>query len=373
MSTVAVLGATGFTGRLLATTLVERGHAVVLVGRDGTALETVAASLGDAVVAVRTAGISDGDPSDRLVAATDGVDAIASAVGGDGEVVHAVRTAAVRAGRPLVDTAADVAGVRRAVAELDDEARAAGLPVVPGVGWHTAPGDLLAAVTARRLERPRDVHVAYVVPDRGGVLAASSRGSRFELVGQLAVPTGALVDGETSDERPGEQRRLAWFPRPVGPHHAAGVAGLEPLSVPRHVPGVRTVRTYLAVSSLRAEVLQAVANLSRWDRTRRTVERALVRGAPGDGPPPQRRRASRWACVVEVAGDDGLARGWANGRDPHGVTALTAAVVTESLLAGRAAAGVLPPALAGVADDLLDAVAGASDVRWSATRIEPDG
>jgi short subunit dehydrogenase-like uncharacterized protein len=368
MSTVALVGATGYTGRLVAGVAVGRGHELVLVGRDATALRGVAADHGDRVRDVRVADASD--PT-ALAAATAGVDVVISSVGGDEEAVHATRRMAVVAGRPLVDTAADDHTVRRAVDELADDARSAGLPVVPGVGWRTLFGELLAVVAAERVDRPREVHAAYVVPDRGGLTAASSRGERLAFGAGLRRPMPVRHLGTDRQELPGEERRLAWFPRPIGPHHAAGVAGLESWAVPVHLPTLRTVRTYLAVSSLRAEGLQALANTSRWAPVRRTVDRVLGRGEPGSGPTAEQRRASRWACVVEVEGEDGLARGWANGRDPHGTTALAAVLVAEAALRHPGPGGVIPPGRVAAPRTLLDAIAGASEVRWSVSRPEP--
>lgn len=373
MPVLAIVGAAGYTGRLVAAAAVARGHEVVLVARDVDRVREVADGLPPdggpgGVRGVRVADVTD---PDAIRAALAGVDVVVSAVGGDAEVVHGLRRTVVETGTPTVDLSASAVGLRRAADELDASAREAGVALVAGVGWRTLPGDLLTSVAAGRVERPRAVHVAYVVPDAGGLLRASSTGARRELAGELLATGVAVVDGATADERPGEERRLAWFPRPIGPHHAAGVPGAEPIGVPRHLPGVEVVRTYLAVSSLRAELLQAAANLSRWSRLRPYVADRIARGLPGAGPSRERREATRWACVVEVEGRDGLARAWMNGRDPHGTTALMAVVVTEAVAAGRASTGVVPPALVDVPDALLDAVADAGTTRWSVSRLSP--
>src|SRR5690606_24118167 len=142
----------------------------------------------------------------------------------------------------------------------DADARTTGTVVVLGVGWRTAIGDLLAAVAAERVLAASEVHVAAVVPDPGGLLRAASTGTRRGIASTLGQPTLAFHHGERTQELTGEERRLAWFPRPFGPRHAAGVPGLEALSVPRYLPQVRTVRSYVALSSLQAELLQATAN-----------------------------------------------------------------------------------------------------------------
>lgn len=288
------------------------------------------------------------------------------AVGGvRGADSAALRRAAVTAGIPLIDTDADLAGVRAARDELDVAARDAGVPLVLGVSWRTVLGDLLAAVSARHLVHVDEVHVAYTVPDRGGVLAAATPDGRAGLATHLPGPAVARVRGEVVEERLAEHRRLAWFPRPLGPHHAASVPGLEPLWVPSHLE-VGTVRTYVAASSMRAELLQAAGNLAGWGPTADRVQRWLARpGVPVTG-------ATRWACVAEVARGETPVRGWANGRDPGAVT--TAAVVALGrTLAGRhgVAAGVLAPTQVADPEATLDAIAVGAGMRWSV--VVPEG
>lgn len=357
---LALFGATGFTGRLLVAAAAERGHEIVLVGRDRDALGEIAAGQ-DAVQDVRVCDVTD--PS-----------AVRGALGGTGVIVAAlsgaatdgVRRAAVGQGRPLVDTDADVLRFRTGRRALDADARAAGIPAVWGAGWRTAVGELLMAVAAPRLAAPREVHVAYTVPDRGGVVAASSSGERAAFADALRRPITAWADGGPVTDVLGERRRLAWFPRPLGPHHAASVPGLEALWAPSSLPDLDTVRTYLAVSSLRAELLQAAGNLSRWEPGRRRLSAWLTRGAPGGGPPPAARASTRWACVAEVGGDGPTVRGWANGHDPHGVTATIAVVLAEALATSPpATGGVLAPSAVASPGEVLDALAAAGALRWS--------
>jgi hypothetical protein len=172
--------------------------------------------------------------------------------------------------------------------------------------------------------------------------------------------------GRVVEELPGEVRRLAWFPRPVGPVHAAGVPAPEPLTVPRHVPSARTVRTYLALSSWRAELLQAAGNLARRPRGRRLLADRLTSRA--GTPSVAQRAAARWACVVEAEGEEGVARAWAYGTDPYGTGAASIVALAEAVLAGRADAGVVPPALVEVPADLLDTLSARTDLRWSVSR-----
>jgi hypothetical protein len=361
MPRLVLLGATGTIGRRIARTLVDAGHEVVLTGRDPRTLHELAASLDAPRVAVRPLD-ADGSLA-ALTAAIDDADLAVSALPVTAGVAGRALDAAVAAAVHLVDTVDVQSHLRHAFEHHDAATRGSGTVVVPGVGWRTATGDLLAAVAAERVLAPRAVHVAATVPDPGGILRAASPGTRRGIASALGAPSVAFDGGAWVDELPGEERRLAWFPRPHGPRHAANVPGLEPLSVPRHLPHVRTVRSYVAVSSLGAELLQAGANLARWEPARRRLAARFDRGAH-----PRRPTASRWAVVAEVEGEDGLARAWANGHDADLATALLVTAVVSSVLDGHADAGVLPPARAGDPRALLDAVAAASSVRWSVSR-----
>jgi hypothetical protein len=361
MPTIAVLGATGALGRRVVGRLPDED--VVLVGRDVASLEAAAADRGGRT-RVRVVA-SDADVAGLAAALADS-DLAVSALPITGGVAARVADAAVHAGVALVDTVDSQPHLRRSYDELDAVARRRGSVVVPGIGWRTAVGDLLTAVAAGRVDGPRHVHVAAVVPDRGGVLGTASPGVRAAIRDELGVPALAFDHGARVEELPGEIRRLAWFPRPFGPHHAVGVPGLEPLSVPRHLPTVRTVRSYIALSTTRAELLQAAANLARRPAVRARLARRLERGPDRAAP------GARWAVVAEVAGaEDELARAWMNGRDHLDASARLVTATVEAVLAGGVPPGVVPPALVTGPRDLLDTVTAGSEIRWSVSDPRP--
>lgn len=359
---VGLVGARGLVGRAVAAQLRDAGHELVVLARDPQ--RCLEALRGDGLEAEAAALDLDGPSASLRPVLTEAApDVVIDAVGASG---HALAEATVAASTPLVDLTADLHAVRERIELLDGPAREVGTTVVVGAGVVATPGDLLAAVAGSAVTRPRELHVAHVLPD-GGLRRAASVGMLRTAASLVARPVLALDAAELTEEPLAEARRLAWFPRPVGPHHAVAVPGLEPLLVPRHVGGLRTVRTYLAVRSARAELVQLLGNLARSERARPRVQRWVTGREPSD-PSPELLAATRWACVVEAAGEDGVARAWMNGRDPYAITGLLATILAERVLAGRAAAGVVPPALVDVAADLLDEVAARSRVRWSVVR-----
>ena len=363
MACVAIVGATGTVGGELLHHLTAAGHDIV--GLVHPACATAArADLERPGVEVRTLP-ADPQPADGPAwgTALAGVDAVVNAAGaaaGPGLV-----DAVIAVGLALVDLEPEQPPVLETFDTRGDTARRTGAAVVPGAGLQHAVGDVLTAVAAAAVELPAEAHVAYLFPGRRGMLRGASRGRRHSAAAALGSSVEALVRGETTVELPGEARRLAWFPRPVGPSHAAGIGSGEVRSVPRHVSELRTVRTYLAVPTWRAELLQAVAALAGRPSLRRRLVRRLERERPAPGPAV--RAAARWGCVAEVEGADGIARAWAYGHDPYAFSAAVAAAVVEGVLARPELAGVLAPAQVLAARDLLDRISDDTDMRWSRT------
>ncbi|MGH3441042.1 MAG: hypothetical protein ACRDUY_03150, partial [Nitriliruptorales bacterium] len=172
--------------------------------------------------------------------------------------------------------------------------------------------------------------------------------------------------------------------------------GAEPLLVPRHVPGVSEVRTYLALPGVAADAAQVAARLASTGPVK-TLLRLLLTLGP-EGPSAARRQRTRWACVAEAVapragGDDSqppvarawarggdkprdpvparrsnpppVARAWARGRDVYGLTGEIVALGADLLLReGPRGRGVAAPAEAFDARGFLDELAAVTSLRW---------
>ncbi len=304
------------------------------------------------------------------------VEVVVLATGGDLPGTRETVTTALERGVHVVD-------VDREVGHLDwlqRQASGSGAPaggnpsgawVVGAAGVRFAVGDLLAGLAAELVAAPADLHVAYTA---GGGRTLVTPGERRAERAALGRPAQALQGHQPVEEHPGEVRRLAWFPRPVGPAHAAAVPGGEVLTVPLHRPELAAIRTYEALPSWRAELLQARANLARTRWGRRVLTRRLQGRVPRPGP--ARRAGQRWGCVAEVAGRGELGRAWAYGHDPVKVTAALAAELATRLAAVAAVpgqGGLRAPSQVAPASAVLDAIADATDLRWSRTHVDlPD-
>lgn len=373
--TIIVLGATGFTGRLIVAELCRRQHHPVLAGRDLMSLASVADEHGlgmDNLVEIDVT-------SPNFASSLRHADIIINTVGPFVRLGPAVVDAALAVGADLVDISGEQAHLVR-LADDDARAKAAGITLVPAAGFDFAPGELLAGVCAATQPRVTDIDICYAVAtERPSIrlqrrAPMSSHGTRTSVAAMLSQEHKAFVDGKLVYESIGQARRLAWFPRPVGPRHAAGIPGGEAVLVPRRMPSVTNVRTYLAMPTWRAELLQAVGTLARGERFGNWLHARLTSNA--NDPTPQVRECTKWAAVCEARFQREVVRSWAWGTDPYGFTASAAVAATERLIELRNSRQTMPGvrSIAELAEPqaMLDRLAVRSDLRWgSATATLP--
>jgi short subunit dehydrogenase-like uncharacterized protein len=341
---IAVYGATGYTGKLVARELARRGVDFVLSGRSAGKLRALAGELG-------------GDPPVRP-ASLDDRDALRHVLGDCAAVINCagpfmrygepVVRAAVETGTHYVDTTGEQPFMRFIYERLDDAARAAEVAVVPAVGFDYLPGDLLSALVSRDVEPLEELVLAYAA--RG---FAATRGTLHS--GLEMMRAGGL------EYRDGELRPVGWrprrvhvkFPEPIGRLAMLAFPSGEVLTVPRHT------RTRNVVTLINAGVAsppgmpdelvpltQPALTLALHTPAKALAD--LVIDRLPEGPSEEQRRAARFTIVAIARGEDGrVGRGIVTGGDVYGLTAVTA-VHSASLLADSDydRAGALSPASA---------------------------
>jgi short subunit dehydrogenase-like uncharacterized protein len=149
---VVVYGATGHTGRFVVAELLRRGFAPVLSGRDAATLEVLAQEFGAASggLEVRPATVDDAASLDKALT---GAAAVVNCAGPFAVTQGPVVAAALRAGIPYVDVAAEIeanASMFADATDVGEAARKAGTAVLPAMAFYGGLGDLL--VTAAMAE-----------------------------------------------------------------------------------------------------------------------------------------------------------------------------------------------------------------------------
>ena len=284
---VALLGATGYTGRLAAAEFERRGIPHRLGGRSKERLDAVPSTAERYVVDIA-------DPS-SLDAFVDGADVLASCLGPFALHGWPAVEAAVRNGLPYVDST----GEWSFMAEVYRRHRGTGPALVPACGFDYVPGDLGAAIAARELGTPpSEVDVVYQMSGGG-----TSRGTAKSGLGMM------------TSVRPRVGRLTV-----AGAPSAVTLPWGEQWTVPLHEPQA-TVRTGFAAPAWAATVGGvAVPLLLPAVRLARPLLDRLVERMP-EGPPPEARAetvTSTWSIARAGARQVGVR---VQVRDAYGMTA----------------------------------------------------
>ncbi|MGV9700242.1 saccharopine dehydrogenase family protein [Streptomyces sp. NPDC003470] len=306
---VTVYGAYGHTGRFVVARLRDRGFVPVLSGRDAGKLKALAAELGGEWD-VRPAPVDDPAALDGALA---GAAAVLNCAGPFATTAAPVVEAALRAGIPYVDVAAEIEANIDTFTEFGDRARAAGTIVVPAMAFYGGLGDLLVTAAMGEWTSADEAHIAYGLsswhPTAGtraaGAVSRERRGGRG-----VRYTEGRLQYHE--DALPA----LDWpFPDPMGTRAVLGEFTMaDVVTVPSHLP-IPEVRTYMTV--------EAARDLSAPD-------------TPAPAPADTNGRSAQTFLVDAVVRSGGRERrALARGTDIYAVTAPLAVEAVDRILTGR--------------------------------------
>ena len=348
---LVVLGATGYTGRLIAHELASdpeaRSDGFVVAGRDPERLKRLAAELGGGATP-RVADVTEPGSLRRLIRPGD---AVINCAGPFEELGEPVVRACVEAGAHYVDTTGEQPFMRAMHAGYHDAAMAADVSVVNGMAFEYALGDCAVAITAASLPEPlRAVDVIYAWNG-----TASSTGTRRTSVGILGRRAWRLEDGHWRRGPLGARRRAVTLASGRALHAITFGTG-EVVTVPRHLE-VETVRGWLVVGRVAARLAPFLAPALP---VAVPLLRPVIEGlaARADDPTADDRAASRFTIRVELEGADGATRAAeVRGRDPYGITAAIAIAGARRARTPGAPRGVLAPAQLVEPGPFLDALA----------------
>ena len=347
---IAVYGATGYTGRLVAAELAEAGAEFVIAGRNPEKLEALRAELG-LEAAPRTASVDDPDSLRKLLADCAVVVNCAGPFVLHGEPVL---RAAVETSTHYLDTTGEQPWMKMAFERYGPGASDARIAVIPAMGFDYVPGDMLAALTAEGMGEVDEVTLAYAWFD-------------FDPTRGTAMTTLEILGGQAV-----EWRKLQWlpaekplsgasfdFPEPIGHQRMLRYPAGEQITVPRHI-ATRRVQTLMTASTFAphprlAALMQLLARptgLALRTPLKRALRAAISR-LP-EGPSEKDRVAARYTIVCEVTRGKEIRRGILHGRDTYGITA---ALISRGALAasrtGFSARGALAPSQAFEPKDFL--------------------
>mgnify|MGYP003887191975 CR=1 FL=1 len=221
---IAVFGAGGHTGRFVVAELLRRGLMPIAVVRNTAKL--VEDSVFGPKIALREASIDD---ATSLDSAFTGVAAVINCAGPFLETAGPIAAAAIRAGAHYLDVTAEQPSASATFAAFDDAARAAGVLVLPAMGFYGGFGDLLISAALERSLDVDDIRIGIALdswhPTKGTRITGERNTARRLVVsqGELVPLTPAADDLELD------------FPEPFGRQAVVALPFSEVPVITRHL------------------------------------------------------------------------------------------------------------------------------------------
>jgi short subunit dehydrogenase-like uncharacterized protein len=327
-----IYGANGYTGTLIARRAAAKGLPAVLAGRRAEAVSALAGALGSPSQAF------DLEHAAELDAALQGIAVVLNCAGPFSRTAAPLVQACLRARAHYLDITGEL-GVLEALSGRDDEAKAAGITVLPGAGFDVVPSDCLAAHVQRRL--PSATHLTLA----------------FETTGRMSRGTATTAIEEAHGggviRREGRLVRVpsAWRTRTIdfgaGPRRAVSLPWGD-VATAYHTTGIGNIEVYAALPAL----TRASIRMARWagpllasPHLQRLLKARVQRGPAGPSDAERARGGSRlWAEATDGAGQARRAR--LQAPEPYELTSWTALELAERALRGELPPGFQTPARA---------------------------
>ena len=307
--TVVVFGAYGHTGRFVVAELLERGYVPIVSGRNPEQLRALAASY-DPGLDARPASVDDPAALDRALA---GAAAVINCAGPFAVTAAPVIEAALRAGIPYVDVAAEIEANLDTFTHFGERARAANAVVIPAMAFFGGLSDLLVTAAMGDWTSADEAHIAYGLSSWHPTAGTRTAGavSRDRRNGRRVRYSGGRLEYH-DDALP----TLKWsFPEPMGTREVIGEFSMaDVVTVPSHLD-VPEVRSYMAAEAARDLAAADTPTPVAVDEDGRSAQTFVV------------------DVVVRAGGVE--RRAVARGRDIYAVSAPLAVEAVGWVLAGR--------------------------------------
>ena len=336
-----IYGANGYTGALTARMAVAQGLRPVLAGRNADAVEALAAELG---LDARVFDLTDPAAVDAGLAE---MAVVLHCAGPFTRTSKPMADACLRTGVHYLDITGEI-NVFATLAARDDEAKQAGVMLLPGAGFDVVPTDCLAAHLHRRLPTATRLVLAFQA------LSDVSHGTATTVIEQMGQGRGGMV------RRDGQLVAVptAWKTREIdfghGPRQAMTVPWGD-VATAFHTTGIPNIEVYMALSPPMIRAAKAgrlLAPLMGLGPVQALAKRWVAARPPG---PSDAVRARGFSRLWGMACDDAGACVESRMQTPEGytLTALASLVIVEKVLAGDAPVGYQTPASAYGADWVL--------------------
>ena len=346
-----IYGANGYTGELITRFAAERGLTPILAGRSETKIDEVARRHG-----LEHRGFSLDDKAALDDALTE-VDVVLHCAGPFSLTSRPMVDACIRNKKHYTDITGEIA-VFEACAARDDEARKAGVMLMPGVGFDVVPSDCLARHLKDRLPSATQLTLAFYGMGR------LSHGTQATMTMNVGKGGAIRREGKITSVP------AAWRTREIDFGEMTRTAVTIPwgdVATAWYSTGIPNIEVYTVVPA-EAIRLMKVSRYLGWLLATGFAQKYLQRNIPPGGPSDEERARGRtlmWGEARDEFGNHVQAR--QQGPEGYTLTAIAALTIVEKILAGGLTRGYQTPAKAYGADFVLE-IAGVmrQDVKESA-------
>jgi len=325
-----IYGATGYTGKLIAEEAAKRGLKPILAGRSLEKVKAIADRLGLESQAFDLKQMSKANLS--------GINLVLHCAGPFSQTSAPMVAACLSAGAHYLDITGEIDVFEHAYT-LDDKAKAAGVVLMPGVGFDVVPSDCLAKLLQQRLPDANELSLAIATSGKAspGTLKTSieslPHGTRLRRNGKWEIiPAGSLTRSIPFSHRTLLSAAIPW----------------GDLASAYRSTGIPNITTYMATPPKlqRAyKVLRHLSWLTKTDFVQDSLKRLIEKKV--QGPTEEERMKGHMYLWGEVKNASGKTVE-ATLRVPEGYrfTVLSALACVDRMLVNPPAVGALTPAQA---------------------------
>ena len=305
--TILIYGATGYTGKLVAMQARDTHLSFEVAGRNGPQVTALADQLD---VPCRIFAL---DVPETIIASLAGVTAVLNCAGPFASTARPLMEVCIACGVHYLDITAEYKVYALAEA-WSERAAAAGVMLLPGVGWDVVPSDCLAMYLAAKVDQPQSLRIALQVAN------SMSRGSTSSVGEILGVGLLVRAEGIIVAKLDAAPARFDF---------GAGLVESVPLSFGDLVTAWKST---------------GIPNIAMFVNIKENVMPEGVAAMP-EGPSLEERAANRACAVAEVTGIDGaVARARIDTVNGYSYTPLAAVEALRLVAAGQFKPGFQTPA-----------------------------
>jgi short subunit dehydrogenase-like uncharacterized protein len=331
--TFLIYGSYGYTGQLIADLAVQRGSKPILAGRDEKKLRAQAQLLN---LEYRAFSL---DNTPALYAALRDVDGVLHCAGPFVHTFRKMAEACLVTRRHYLDISGEIPGFET-LAQMDEDAKRAGIMLLPGAGFDVVPTDCLAMHLKKRLLSATQLRL-YIRSVRGGY----SRGTARSAIENMH--RGGIIrrNKELVQVPPAWKTLKVDFGR--GPVEVVSI-GWGDVSTAYHSTGIPNIQTYMAFPPAAIRLLRAMRVIGPLLYTRPAkgfLKQALRLVRSG---PTEEQRRNGFSLIVGEAFNDvgGSVSSKLNTPEGYSLTALATVEIMGRILSGDLKPGFQTPSLA---------------------------